>query len=269
MDGCRGVSRNLRARRRSRAGCARCGKKRFQCPRGGAIFRDVDPAARRCRIRATTDGGRMPFTYFDIGVIVITLFSALFAVMRGFTREVFSLLAWVAAAAAAWWSIGMDDLVAIARGYVADDKLALAVTAGVVFLVTLVVLSLLFARLSDMVSESVIGTLDRTLGLVFGVARGILLVTVIYIFYIWWAPARGDESWLRGARTLPLINATAEMVIGFLPQDIAGVISDNMARRASAAEGAGNGGAGTGAGQPDYGRGDRSRLENLIESQQN
>ena len=70
-----------------------------------------------------------------------------------------------------------------------DDEWVAAIVLGVViFLVVLIAISLLTMRVSDWILDNGIGVLDRTLGFVFGVARGLLLVVVAYMFFIWAAP---------------------------------------------------------------------------------
>jgi membrane protein required for colicin V production len=209
----------------------------------------------------------MPFQLLDVALIAIMLISALFAAARGFTREVFSLLSWIVAALATYKAVTTPELVAIARDYVADDNLARAVTGGVVFLVVLLVMSYITVRIGDLVEDSVIGTLDRTLGLFYGLVRGLLLVVIAYMFYVWLVPPGQHEPWVSKARTLPLIRATAEVVNGFLPEGIARVISENM-RKEAALRGEGQEGGGKAA-EPVYERSDKTRLDSLIESQQN
>ncbi|WP_038034399.1 CvpA family protein [Thermopetrobacter sp. TC1] len=207
----------------------------------------------------------MPFQLLDVALIAIMLISALFAVMRGFTREVLSLAAWVIAALAAWWAINTQELVDIARSYIAQEKVAVLATAGAVFLIVLIIMSIISVRIGDLVLDSAVGAVDRTLGLLYGLVRGLLLVVVAYMFYVWLIPVDKQEDWVTKARTLPLIRATAEFVNGFLPPDIGKVIGDKLALQAALTENAGKGDKGG----PAYDRSDKTRLDSLIESQQN
>ncbi len=207
----------------------------------------------------------MPFQLLDVALIAIMLISALFAVMRGFTREVLSLAAWVIAALAAWWAINTKELTDIARAYIAQEKVAVLATGGVVFLVVLIVMSIVSVRIGDLVLDSAVGAIDRTLGLFYGLVRGLLLVAIAYMFYVWLIPADRQEDWVTKARTLPLIRATAEFVNGFLPPDIANDIGNKLAKEAALTNKAGKGDKGG----PAYDRSDKTHLDNLIESQQN
>ncbi len=208
----------------------------------------------------------MPLQLLDLALIAIMAISALFAVMRGFIREVLSLLSLAVSVLVAYWAVITPEIYAIARQYVADDTLARAATGGVVFLVMLIVTSYITVRIGDMVADSALGAFDRTLALLYGLVRGLLLVVMAYMFYVWLVPVNKHESWVLKARTLPLIRATAEVVNGFLPEDIAQVIGERMRQQAALA---GGGEKADAAEAPVYDRGDKTRLDSLIESQQN
>ncbi len=205
----------------------------------------------------------MPLQLLDIALAAIMIISGLLALMRGFTREVLSLLAWVVAGLAAWWAINTPELVDIARQYIQQEKVAVIATGGAVFLVVLIIMSLVSIRLGDLVLDSAIGGFDRTFGLLYGLLRGLLLVVIAYMFYVWLVPAERHEAWVRNARTLPLLRSVAQTLTTFMPPDIAQVIGDKLRKSAATSEGK------TDSRGPAYDRGDKTRLDNLIESQQN
>ena len=108
----------------------------------------------------------MPITLLDIVLIVVMLVSGLLAMVRGFMREVLSIIAWVLAAGATLYSYA--KLLPFAKQYFNNDIVAAVAVVGGVFLVTLLVVSILTVRISDMVLDSRVGALDRTLGFLFG-----------------------------------------------------------------------------------------------------
>ena len=118
----------------------------------------------------------MPFTLLDGVVVLVVLISAVLAMIRGFTREVFSIASWVAAAAVAYFF--WDDAIVYVQPYVEDQNIALGITIAGLFFVTLIIVSIITMRISDFVLDSRAGPLDRTLGFVFGAARGLLLVII-------------------------------------------------------------------------------------------
>ena len=156
-------------------------------------------------------------TAFDVGVGVLVLISAILATARGLTREVLSLATWAGSAAIAiyMWQYHPE----IARQYVAEPIVADIATVVVSFILSLIVLHLLTMRIADFVVDSRIGPIDRTLGFVFGVLRGILIAIVITIFGVWLLP-NNLPSWAANAQTLPHLQNMGNQLIGMLPDGL-------------------------------------------------
>lgn len=165
----------------------------------------------------------MPLSWLDIILVSIMVLSALLAMMRGVTREVLSISSWGGAAAAAFFAYLQPELREIAHSYVQpqNNYLADIVLVIGVFFIVLIVLSFLTIRLSDRILDSRIGALDRTLGFVFGLARGLAIVVVAYMFYSWIIPKEKQFMWIKTARTLPIIELTSDLIISQLPPDAA------------------------------------------------
>ena len=166
----------------------------------------------------------MPLQLLDIALIGIMLISGLLALMRGFTREVLALLTWGGAAAVAYMAFLSPEANEFVRQYIDHDLGAKAALVGGAFLITLIILSILTMRLSDWVLDSGVGAIDRTLGFIFGLARGLLIVAVAYMFYIWWVPSDKIHPWVQNARSLPVIDETATVIIQILPPDVGEVL---------------------------------------------
>lgn len=165
-----------------------------------------------------SEGATMPITLLDGILIVIMLISALLAMIRGFVREVLSIAAWVAAAAAAFFLY--DKVLPFVQPHISHKQIAVAVAAGGVFLVTLIVVSFITMRISDFVLDSSIGALDRTLGFVFGAARGLLLVVVGMLFFNWFIPKADEQpTWVADAKSKPLLDMIGGKLMAALPED--------------------------------------------------
>ncbi|HEV7258849.1 MAG TPA: CvpA family protein [Bosea sp. (in: a-proteobacteria)] len=160
----------------------------------------------------------MPVTILDLVVIGVVLISALLAAVRGLTREVLAIASWAAAAAVAW--IFHPQMLPILKQYIPNDTIALIASIASLFLVTLIVVSLVTARISDFVLDSRIGALDRTLGFVFGAGRGVLLAVIGYLFF---AALMGDKNmpaWAKDAKAKPMLEETGRSLLAMLPQDV-------------------------------------------------
>tara|TARA_R100001129_G_scaffold15156_9_gene9962 strand:+ start:8907 stop:9497 length:591 start_codon:yes stop_codon:yes gene_type:complete len=159
----------------------------------------------------------MPITLLDGIVLAVTLFSAVLAMVRGFSREVLAVASWVAAAAAAYFFY--PALVPFAQKYTGSDKIAMIGSAAVIFLITLIVVSYITMRIADFIIDSRVGALDRTLGFVFGAARGILLVVVAMLFFNWLVAAPQQPDWVANAKSKPMLDTLGARLVAMLPED--------------------------------------------------
>lgn len=151
-----------------------------------------------------------PLTYLDAGLLAIALLSGLLAMYRGFTREVLSILSWVAALAALLYFVlyhkpAAEDL---AKQFAVPLPVAQIVMGAIIFLIVLIIVHLLTARISDTIQDSAIGLIDRILGFAFGAVRGFVLVVIPYMFYEAFFPDPSNQfEWVRSARSLPYIKS--------------------------------------------------------------
>jgi membrane protein required for colicin V production len=159
----------------------------------------------------------MPITLLDVILIGVMLISAVLAMIRGFMREILSIAAWVLAALATLYSYG--KLLPYAKGYVNNDIVATGVVVAGTFLLTLLVVSVVTVRFSDMVLDSRVGALDRTLGFLFGLARGLVIVVVAFMFFNWLVPDRSQPEWVRAAKSKVVLTGTGQWLMSMLPED--------------------------------------------------
>ena len=163
----------------------------------------------------------MPVSILDLVVLGVVVISALLAAVRGFTREVLAIVAWVSAAAAAWFL--HPFLLPTAQQYIANPTVALVAAIGAIFVLTLIVVSIITVKLSDAILDSRIGALDRTLGFVFGAARGVLICVIGWVFLAWLVQGKTPE-WAATARSRPLLENTGNSLIAMLPDNPDGLL---------------------------------------------
>jgi len=170
----------------------------------------------------------MPITLLDIILLVVMLISALLAMVRGFMREVLSIASWATAAIVT--VLGFPKLLPVVQGYLSNDIVAKAVTIGSIFLGTLIVVSVITIKISDMVLDSRIGALDRTLGFLFGLARGLVIVVVAFLFFNWLVPDRSQPEWVKNAKSLVVLKKTGDTLMSMLPEDPENTILKRLKR---------------------------------------
>jgi membrane protein required for colicin V production len=172
-------------------------------------------------------------SYLDYALVAVVAISGLVAMYRGLTREVLSILSWVAAAAAAFYVIISQTWLAdeLAKQFAASPQQTHQIIAKisigtVVFLVVLIIVHLITSHISDSVLDSRVGAIDRILGLAFGALRGFILIVIPYMFAVSFVCkdgatqiARGCEQdrlpkWVDDARSIGLIRQTGGALFG-------------------------------------------------------
>jgi membrane protein required for colicin V production len=170
----------------------------------------------------------MPITLLDIILIGVMLVSALLAMIRGFMREILSIAAWVIAAVATLYAYA--KFLPTAKSYFNNDIIAAGAVIGGTFLGTLLIVSIITVRFSDMVLDSRVGALDRTLGFLFGLARGLVIVVVAFLFFAWLVPPRTQPSWVANAKSKVVLQSTGDWLMSMLPDDPESTILKRLKR---------------------------------------
>ena len=156
-------------------------------------------------------------SYLDLALLGIVVVSALLSMVRGFTREVLAIASWGAAAVAAY--LLYPRVMPYLEHYIAKDTIRMIAAIAIVFFVTLILVSIVTVKLSDAILDSKIGALDRTMGFLFGAARGFLLGVVAFLFFNWLVPPKSQPEWVATARSKPLLQATGDEIVAMLPED--------------------------------------------------
>jgi membrane protein required for colicin V production len=219
----------------------------------------------------------MPLTLLDLGLLAVMLISGLLAMVRGFMREILSIAAWLIAAAVTLYGFARAEI--FVKQYVTNELVAKAVAGLGLFLLTLLIVSLFTIKISDMILDSRVGALDRSLGFLFGLARGLIIMVVVFLFFSWLVPQKSQPEWVKGARSRVVLQGTGDWLLSVLPDDPETAILKRL-RRPKDGEGAPvdapppqqRSESGPAAprvaaeGEQTYKRPDRQRFEQLLES---
>jgi membrane protein required for colicin V production len=155
-------------------------------------------------------------TWVDLTVFGFLAVSGLLAFARGLVREVLGIGAWVGAVAAA--ILALPTMQGMVRKWFATAEWVDPVSFIVVFLLTLIILMLIARAIGGLVRKSALGGIDRTLGLVFGLARGAAVVIVAYIIGQMVFPIERWPDVVLKARTLMPTYEAARWVRDQLPE---------------------------------------------------
>ncbi|MGB1879503.1 MAG: CvpA family protein [Gammaproteobacteria bacterium] len=154
--------------------------------------------------------------WVDASVVTILLISVTVSVVRGFIREVLSLLAWIVS----FWAATV--FAAPASRLLEPYVSVLTVRLVVAFVGVLVIALLLGAVINHLVGKLVDKTglsgLDRLLGAVFGLARGVAIVGIAVL--VGGLTALPAHAWWQEAYTLPPFEHLARYALSWLPDDL-------------------------------------------------
>ncbi len=161
--------------------------------------------------------------FVDIVVLAVVALSTLLALGRGFVKEVLSVLGWIGAAIATFVIFFyVPQVREFARAQITEPVIADIVAAVALFTISLFVLGMLNHYISSRVQGSALGPLDKSLGLVFGLVRGIVVVALAHMAMTdWLLPNRQDRpEVINQARTEPYVEMAANYIKTLVPEDL-------------------------------------------------
>lgn len=157
----------------------------------------------------------MGFTLLDLAIVVIVILSIIFAIGRGFVEETLSILAW---AIAAFATLFLAPRVApLLHDHFAHDWEGAAASYLGVFLVVLIPLQFMSHRFAETVRRSEIGPIDRSLGAVFGLLRGLAIIGIAYLLFTVFVPMREQPHWVTDARLFPVMLKSSAVIASIVP----------------------------------------------------
>ncbi len=168
---------------------------------------------------------------FDVVVLVIILISALIAFLRGVIREILTIIGVVGGLAAAWYGgpilvphmekwLGVKEGVEPEKllGILPYDILADILAYGSIFIVVVIGLSIVSHVLAEAARSIGLGPVDRTFGVIFGIARGILLLGILYLPFHVVIGQEQKASWFKESKTFFYVEQTSVALAGLLPE---------------------------------------------------
>jgi membrane protein required for colicin V production len=166
----------------------------------------------------------------DLVVIGILLVSAIVAFLRGFVREIFTIGSLLGAAAATF-AFG-PQLKPMVHGWIIDpgaeapqqlfgivpyEMLVPVIAFAIVFTVTIIVLTIVTHIISKGVHSVGLGPVDRSLGVVFGLLRGVILVGLMGLVFNFVLSDEQRDTYFGQSKTYPMVVYTADLMQALMP----------------------------------------------------
>lgn len=146
--------------------------------------------------------------YIYVGIVVA---STLWATVRGGVYETIATMSWVVAAISARIaSPWLDRLLQLWFDLSESTVGTLVASYFIVFFAVLMLVGFINQKLRDKIQDSVMNVTDKTLGVIFGIVRGLVVMGVFYWIALWYySDAPALPQWLSQARTRPIMQITA------------------------------------------------------------
>jgi membrane protein required for colicin V production len=177
--------------------------------------------------------------FVDIVVLAVIALSTLLALSRGFVKEVLSIFGWIGAAIGAFLVFFyVPQVREFFNRQIAEPVLADIACAVSVFVILLILLGFFNHAIASRVHASSLGPLDKSLGLVFGLVRGVVLVALAHMVMTdWFMPQKSQRpEVINQARTEPYVAMAASFIKDLVPQDVKDRASAILDQGSSAVE---------------------------------
>jgi membrane protein required for colicin V production len=161
----------------------------------------------------------------DIIVVAVIVISGLLAFSRGMVRELLSVGGWVAAALVTLYAYPYTQ--PLARKWIPIVIAADIAAALVVFVVTLVIASIVSNFIAARIHDTQFRALDRSLGLLFGIVRGAVLLSLAFLLISWMAKPNEMPGWVTAAKSRPLLAQGAKLLVSLAPR---GLVDDTASK---------------------------------------
>ena len=160
----------------------------------------------------------LPINLADLIVIIVLVVSGIFAFVRGFVHEVLGVASWVGAAFVTLYAF--PHVQPYLLNVITVEFIASLITGVGLFLVTLVLFSVLTRILSNRIQQSSLGALDRSLGLLFGFARGAVIVVLAWMALSYMVTEEERPAWIQEAKTRNLAEIGAGYLLALVPPSL-------------------------------------------------
>jgi membrane protein required for colicin V production len=167
-------------------------------------------------------------TVVDGCVLVFTVLSAILAMARGITREVLGIASFMAASFIATYQVELFtplltssvDLHPLATKFSADvDVVASWITGFVLFIILWIIFTIITVKISRYINDTIVSGIDRFLGFIFGLLRGLFMIGIVYTMYTHFYPPEKYHDAVAKAQTKPVLDITRKY-IGILAKDL-------------------------------------------------
>ena len=166
------------------------------------------------------------FTEFDVVVTIILVAFTLVAVMRGFVKDLLSFIAWFGSTALTLYFYPYTA--SIVDNFLKNTTIVSVISVLTTYMILLIAFSIFNVGVLKIFGESRKGPIDRSFGLVFGLFKGVFIVSIIH--YCIFLVSKGEPDWLKEGQTYKITNYGHELIEEYAGDFIKGMIEDSKKR---------------------------------------
>ena len=153
---------------------------------------------------------------FDVIILVLIFISALFAFFRGFSLELLSISVWIISFFVSY-AYG-NNLINFFNKIINNILISTAISYVVTFLIIFVIFSFLTRKFSVFIKDSYVGLIDKSLGFIFGILRGYVIVGLCFFLFDYFYNGKRLE-FIDNSKIIPVIKITNNEIFRFLKID--------------------------------------------------
>lgn len=168
--------------------------------------------------------------WFDIAILSVILLSTLISLIRGFVKESISLATWMIAGFIAVYyhqqlaELIMPYFVDMSISFINPSLLSMAAAFAILFISTLIIGAIVNFMVSQLVTKTGLSGTDKLLGMVFGAARGVLIISII-VFALLAYTTFPSQPWWQDSVLVDYFKEVSVMLKDFMPQDLVNRLS--------------------------------------------
>jgi len=156
-------------------------------------------------------------SWVDLLIIAIIIISALISLIRGFVKESLSLASWILAGFIALRYF--PPLADLLESYVESPTIRTGASFAILFVSSLIIGAIINYMASQAVTKTGLTGTDKTLGVVFGAARGLLIVTMLVLLA--GLTPMPSEPWWNDSAMIEFFSDMANWIKDIMPRDVA------------------------------------------------
>lgn len=161
------------------------------------------------------------FNWFDYTILGVIVISTLISLIRGFVKELVSLLTWVVGF---WFALRFyTDFANILEGYINSQPVRTVVSFVMIFIIVLIFGAIFNYLISLLLIKTGLNGTDRLIGMLFGLTRGVLLIGVVLLLLS--TTATVQDAWWKKSVLIPHFKFLVDWLHGMLPQKFSAISS--------------------------------------------